>query len=90
MLGHNSAKAASAKQAMERLRTDRFDVLLTDLNLPGDSGIELAQQAVAAYPHLHVVFASGDELPDDLPVGFRWKRLRKPYAIDELSDAVQD
>lgn len=90
MLGHNSAKAANAKQAMERLRTDRFDVLLTDLNLPGDSGIELAQQAVAAYPHLHVVFASGDELPDDLPVGFRCKRLRKPYAIDELSDAVQD
>lgn len=90
VLGHDSAKAANAKQAMERLRTDRFNVLLTDLNLPGDSGIELAQQAVAAYPRLHVVFASGDELPNALPVGFPWKRLRKPYAIDELRSALQD
>ncbi|WP_346730536.1 PAS domain S-box protein [Caballeronia sp. dw_19] len=70
MLGHDAAKAGNATQAMERLRHDRFDVLLTDLNLPGTSGIELAQQAVAAHPDLHVVFASGDELPDDLPLGF--------------------
>ncbi|CAN7780823.1 PAS domain S-box protein [Caballeronia sp. LjRoot34] len=88
MLGHEAVKAADAARAMEHLRSERFDVLLTDLNLPGTSGIELARQAVAADPDLHVVFASGDELPDDLLFEFPSKTLRKPYAIDELNDAL--
>jgi PAS domain S-box-containing protein len=89
MLGHDITKAANATQAMERIHDDKFDVLLTDLNLPGASGIELAVDAVAAHPDLSVVFASGDELPDDLPLGFSWKRLRKPYAVEELTDALR-
>ena len=89
MLGHDAAKAANAVQAMESLHAERFDVLLTDLNLPGTSGIELARQAVAAKPELHVVIASGDELSDDPLFEFPYKRLRKPYAVDELNDALR-
>lgn len=89
MLGHDTASAANTTQAMARLRADRFDVLLTDLNLAGGSGIELAQQAVAAYLHLWVIFASGDDLPDSVPLDFPSKGLRKPYAVDELNDALR-
>jgi PAS domain S-box-containing protein len=89
MLGYEAAKAADAAQALEHLRAERFDVLLTDLNLPGTSGIELARQAVAADPDLRVVFASGDELPDNVMFEFPYKRLRKPYAIDELDAALR-
>ncbi|AIP34136.1 sensory box protein [Paraburkholderia xenovorans LB400] len=89
MLGHDAAKATDATQAMERLRARRFDVLLTDLNLPGASGIELAKQAVAVHPRLHVVFASGDELPDNVLFDFSHNRLRKPYAVNELDDVLR-
>jgi CheY-like chemotaxis protein len=89
MLGHEPAKAADAAQAMEHLRAERFDVLLTDLNLPETSGIELAQQAVAADPDLSVIFVSGDELPDDMMDEFPFKRLRKPSTIDELYSALR-
>lgn len=84
MLGHDTAKAANAKQAMEKIGTERFDVLLTSLNLPDVSGIDLAQQAVAAHPDLHVIFASGDDLPTEVQLGFTWKGLRKPYTVDQL------
>ncbi|ABE30332.1 sensory box protein [Paraburkholderia xenovorans LB400] len=89
MLGHHTAKAANAKQAMEQIGTESFDVLLTDLNLPDVFGIDLAQQAVAAHPDLHVIFASGDNLPTDVQLGFTWKGLRKPYTVDQLDVALR-
>lgn len=87
MLGDSTAKAVNAAQAMERLNVDRFDVLLTDLNLPDVSGIELAQQAIGVCPWLEVVFVSGDELP---ALDFPCRRLHKPYSVDELNDALQE
>jgi CheY-like chemotaxis protein len=87
MLGHSTAKAVSAAQAMEQLNFDRFDVLLTDLNLPDVSGVELTQRAIGACPWLEVVFASGDELP---ALDFPCRRLRKPYSVDELNDALRE
>jgi len=89
MLGHESTKAANAARAIEYLAAERFDVLLTDLNLPGTSGIELAKQAVQMSPDLRVVFASGDELSNDVKFEFPIKSLRKPYAIDELDAALR-
>lgn len=89
MLGHETAKAADGMEAIERLGADRFDVLLTDLNLPGVPGIELAKFAVTAHPGLHVIFASGDELPDDVLFDFPCQTLHKPYAIEQLDDALR-
>jgi CheY-like chemotaxis protein len=42
MLGHEAAKATDATHAMERLRAERFDGLMTDLNLHGACVVELA------------------------------------------------
>ena len=89
MLGHSPEKAANARQALERLDAGRFDVLLTDVNLPGVSGIQLATQAVSAQPDLCVIFASGDELRNDVLPNFRCGSLRKPYSIDNLDDALR-
>ncbi|WP_260858980.1 PAS domain S-box protein [Paraburkholderia sp. BCC1885] len=89
MLGHSAAKAMNASEATERLDAGRFDVLLTDLNLPGVSGLKLAKQAVAAHPGLQVIFASGDELSDDVLSHFPCRVLRKPYAIEELNEALR-
>ncbi|OXC73517.1 hypothetical protein BSU04_35595 [Caballeronia sordidicola] len=35
------------------------------------------------------MFASGDELPDDVLLDFSYKRLRRPCAMDELNDPRQ-
>ncbi|WP_407668634.1 hypothetical protein [Paraburkholderia xenovorans] len=74
---------------MERLNAGRFDVLLTDLNLPGVSGLELAKRALAVHPDIHVVLASGDELPDNSMHGFPCAKLRKPYTVDDLDHVLR-
>ncbi|PXW25034.1 PAS domain S-box protein [Paraburkholderia caballeronis] len=85
MLGHQAAGAANATEAEALLASQTFDVLMTDVNLPGLSGIELARQATVQYPHLFVLFASGDNVALPEPAGFRWRALRKPYASAELA-----
>ncbi|ATB39262.1 histidine kinase [Cystobacter fuscus] len=59
--GHVVVEAQDAESALTALSTSQADVLLTDVGLPGRSGTELAREAVARWPHLKVIFASGDD-----------------------------
>jgi CheY-like chemotaxis protein len=59
------AMAASAKQALEMLASGQeFDLVLTDMHMPEMSGVELATQLRAQYPHLPLILLSsvGDDL----------------------------
>jgi two-component system, NarL family, nitrate/nitrite response regulator NarL len=43
--------AESGEQALEMLEIDKFDLLITDINMPGISGIELTRLVKRKYPH---------------------------------------
>jgi len=45
----------SAEKALETLKTESFDVLLTDMNLPNMNGIELCERVVANRPDIPVI-----------------------------------
>lgn len=45
----------------ERLKSSRPDVLLMDINLPLQSGIDLAKQVLKEYPKLKIIFITGNE-----------------------------
>jgi len=45
----------SAEKALETLKTESFDVLLTDMNLPNMNGIELCERIVANRPDIPVI-----------------------------------
>ncbi|MES2129599.1 MAG: response regulator [Pseudomonadota bacterium] len=83
-LGYNVAGAADAEAALAELAQARFDVLFSDVSLPGMSGIALARQALARQPGLQVIFASGyaDTLTSDLD--FPCVSLPKPYELERL------
>ena len=73
------------------LQTEPIDVLLTDVRLPGQSGNDLAVEALRLRPGLRVVFASGmDSVPgleDEGPLA-RAILLQKPYSEAELAKAL--
>src|SRR5437764_9897675 len=48
--GHKTAVAADAGQALEVLNHDAQDVVITDLNLPGMSGLELLKRVRTEHP----------------------------------------
>jgi PAS domain S-box-containing protein len=54
-------QAANAQQAREMLREARFDVLVTDVSMPGESGIELASAARRMRPGMPAMLLTGLE-----------------------------
>ncbi len=58
--GYDVLAVGDATEAMTTARlVDDIDVLVTDVVMPGMSGIELAEQMMDRYPHLGVVLLSG-------------------------------
>ncbi len=87
-LGHTVVSAASKNAAIAALQTDAFDVLLTDVQLPDASGIELAREAKNIIPHICVVYATGQDLSNEELDGAIV--LNKPYNIGTLKLALRD
>jgi CheY-like chemotaxis protein len=84
MLGYEVTGVTSAEAALAQPDLDRIDVLFTDINLPGMSGVELARTLLQRMAGLHVVFASGyGALPRD-QLGFDAAFLKKPYELEEM------
>ena len=85
LLGHAVSGAASGEAALALPALAAADVLMTDLELPGMSGEQLALAARKLAPDLAVVFASGRSATTLLE---RSTMLRKPYDIDALNAAL--
>ena len=79
-------EAGSAEEAMAALETVPFDVLVTDINLPGVPGPELAKRARAIRPSAAIVFATGD--PSSVAGDRDAFVLGKPYDANALIAAV--
>ena len=84
---------ASADPALEWLVSDaHFDVLVSDIMMPGIDGVELARRARELRPGLVTVLVSGyAEMPlhraaDAQGVNF----LSKPFSLSELMDAIAE
>jgi CheY-like chemotaxis protein len=88
LLGHEVSSAADAKSALALLAAQPFDLLLTDVNLPGMSGIALARHAKETVPEIKIVFASGHDDAMSSHVGFPTTWLTKPYDFEALVQAV--
>lgn len=84
--GHEVVVAADAEAALAALADGRFDVLLTDISLPGRSGVELAELALAADPDLRVILSSGHDaapVPPESPLA-SLEFLAKPYSLAQV------
>jgi CheY-like chemotaxis protein len=88
--GHDNDGVAHAEAALEKLAGGHYNVLFSDVSLPGMSGLELARLALLADPRLKVIFASG--YGDSLlrQVEFPYLSLQKPYEIEQLQKALAD
>jgi signal transduction histidine kinase/DNA-binding response OmpR family regulator len=87
-LGHNVSEASTAEEALEVLAQRSVDVLLTDVGLPGMSGIDLARQVRERWPTVGIVFASGEDTARAQSGISDAAHLLKPYNVTSLAVAV--
>jgi len=89
-LGYKTAWAMNAEDALDRLGADGggFDIVFSDVVMPGMGGVELAKRLALTLPNLPVVLASGYShiLSQEGTQGV--ELLRKPYSANQLSDVL--
>lgn len=82
----------SAEAALDALRGEVPDVLLTDIRMPGQSGLELLRKIRATRPRLPViVMTAQSDLGNAVSAyeGGAFEYLPKPFDIDQVVDLVQ-
>jgi PAS domain S-box-containing protein len=81
-------EAASAETALALLAGERFDIVFTDIVMPGMSGLDLARKLRETMPDQPVLLATGysREVADGQAAGF--VILKKPYGAESLSIAI--
>lgn len=90
MLGYSVSCASDGEQAWQLFLAQQFDILLTDVSLPGMSGIALAGSALGLQPGLRVIFSTGYDGDWLGGIGFPARMLRKPYDLTELKAALDN
>jgi CheY-like chemotaxis protein len=89
-LGHKVTRAASGEEALELARGTPFDIVLSDVVMPGMGGLKLAETLKAEQPDLPVVLATG--YSQEIVEGGSGGRpvILKPYRLATLSEALAE
>ena len=90
--GYAVITAGSAKEALTKLEAEKYDVVFTDIKMPGMSGLEMAEMVKQQRPWLPVVIVTGYGSPGNEAraeaagvSGF----LRKPLSPEMIEDSAQ-
>ena len=83
--GFKTQEASSAEQAYDIISNYAPDMVVTDVRMPGMSGLELAETARRDHAELKIIVISGYFLPQRIGQRF----LAKPFHMQELASAVR-
>ena len=91
-LGFTCNEAESAESAVTRLETDPPDLVLTDLKLPNQSGVELLKQVRNILPRTEIAIMTGhgsiESAVDAMKLG-AYDYIEKPFRVEKLRLLLQ-
>jgi len=61
--GYTISLAADAREARQQLEKQTFALVLCDVNMPGESGMDLVRHVLTLYPHMAVIMVTGLDSP---------------------------
>jgi two-component system, NtrC family, response regulator AtoC len=91
-LGFVCSEAESAESAITQLETDPPDLVLTDLKLPNQSGVELLKQMKSLLPRTEVAIMTGhgsiESAVDAMKLG-AYDYIEKPFRVEKMRLLLQ-
>jgi CheY-like chemotaxis protein len=87
-------EATDGRNALEQLERERFDLIVTDVKMPGLGGLDVYRQACERRPALRgrFLFVTGDWVSEDTARFFEetgCTHLEKPYNVDQLVEKAR-
>jgi DNA-binding NtrC family response regulator len=89
--GYKVVQAETGEIAIARLTDFAFDIIITDLRLPGIDGSAVVEAAVDRYPEIIAIVVTGFGTVKDAVEAIKrgaWDFVSKPFQIDELLHAL--
>jgi two-component system response regulator AtoC len=91
-LGYTCSEAESAETAVARIEQEAPDLILTDLKLPSQSGVELLRQAKALSPRAEIAIMTGhgsiESAVDAMKLG-AYDYIEKPFRVEKMRLLLQ-
>src|SRR3989454_9181990 len=90
--GYQVEQADSGEAAIARLADFAFDIIVTDLRLPGVDGAAVVEAAVGRYPDIIAIVVTGYGTVKDAVEAIKrgaWDFVSKPFQIDELTHVLE-
>lgn len=91
--GHTVAQASDGADALNRLKEEEFELVISDIGLPEVSGLHVARWMRANRPDTPVILATGwiDMItPEDYEQGHIDAVFKKPYAVREILERANE
>lgn len=93
--GHEVRDAESGEAGLQLFRNDTPDLIVTDIFMPGISGLETIEKIRAEAPDMKIIAVSGRDgmgAATLLPSGERGadRGLAKPFRRQELTDVIEE
>jgi PAS domain S-box-containing protein len=90
--GYEVVTAPDSSTAISRAEEDDFDLLITDISMPGMSGLDLADALRRRNPELGVLLISGYPRADvdEVRLVGNMQFLAKPFSIEEVASAARE
>jgi len=89
--GHSTDHASSGHEALAKLERDRFDLIFTDLSMPGMDGWAVASEVRRRWPEIKVILITGYAVPREAVDTNRElvsEVILKPIRFDDLSSTL--
>ncbi|MFH1374918.1 MAG: response regulator [bacterium] len=89
-IGYETTGVSDGIEALQSLRNEKYDLMISDIKMPGIDGLALLRKTRRLYPDLPVLFITGVASPEiigrALPDGF----LAKPFRINHIEEMIED
>jgi len=90
--GHEVSTANSGASALETLNKHSFDVIVSDIRMPGMTGIQLLETVKEQSPELPVILITAFASPDDAVLAMKngaFDYISKPFNVDEIKSVIE-
>jgi CheY-like chemotaxis protein len=92
--GHRVETACNGREALEKIRRSDYDIIISDLKMPGMGGQKLYEHVSEIKPHLkrRVIFSTGDIVNPVTQELFRRTgnlHLAKPFRLEEVEEIIR-
>lgn len=91
--GYKVETADNGNDALDFIRENDYDLIITDIKMPKVSGVEILRESISLHPHTPVImitaFASTEVAVEAMKLG-AYDYITKPFKVDEIKIIIKN